>query len=271
MTSVIAQTFEKTRKLGRAAFMPFMTAGFPGPSTFMEIIQVLDQNGADLIEIGLPFSDPLADGPTIQKAGQIALENGLTPPAVLDLAAQARARIKSPLVLMSYWNPILQMGPGAFAAGARDSGLAGVIVPDLPPEEAEAWIEAARSCGLDTVFMVAPTTTARRRRKILAVARGFIYYVSLTGVTGSAFAVTDELLNDIGSLRRDASLPVAVGFGVSGPVEARALASVADGVIVGSALVRRVFTKDKPAEQTAAVAELAAAIKAALGPTRSKS
>jgi len=271
MTSVISQTFQKTREVGVAAFMPFMTAGFPNPSTFMEIIQVLDQNGADLIEIGLPFSDPLADGPTIQKAGQIALENGLTPPAVLDLAAKAKARIKSPIVLMSYWNPILQMGPASFAAGARDAGVAGVIVPDLPPEEAEAWLEAARSRDLDTIFMVAPTTTARRRQKILSVARGFIYYVSLTGVTGSEFTVTDELINDIGSLRQDSSLPVAVGFGVSGPVEARALAGAADGVIVGSALIRRIFTKDQPAEQAAAVAELAASIKAALGPTRSQS
>lgn len=264
MTSAITKAFKNAEENGMSAFVPFMTAGFPDPSTFIEIVQSLDQAGADVIELGLPFSDPLADGPVIQKSSHMALQNGTTPQGVLDLAAQLKPRIKSPLVVMTYWNPVLRLGPEYFASRAADSGVSGVIVPDLPPEEAGPWLEAAEANGLDTIFLAAPTTPFERSRKIARLTKGFLYYVSLTGVTGSDFVVTDELIETITALRRMAGVPVAAGFGVSGPNEAGPLAAAADGVIVGSSLIREVLTHDQPAEQVAAVTKLALSIKEAL-------
>jgi len=264
----IGQAFQSAAREGRRAFIPFMTAGFPDRATCLELLVALAQSGADVIEVGLPFSDPLADGPLIQQSSQMALDNGITPPGVLDLVAKAVARIKSPVVIMSYWNPIFKTGPNRFATQARDAGAAGVIVPDLPIEEADDWLEAAQSAGLDTILMVAPTTPADRRRRIMAVGRGFLYYVSLTGVTGSSFTVSPELIEDLRAIRAESPLPVAVGFGVSRPDQARALAVAADGVIVGSALIKEVLSHQEPAAQVAAVARLAAALSAALRPAK---
>ncbi len=262
----IGQAFQSAAQDGRRAFIPFMTAGFPDRTTCLDLLVALADNGADVIEVGLPFSDPLADGPLIQQSSQTALDQGLTPPAVLDLIADARARINCPLVIMSYWNPIFKMGPNRFATQARDAGATGVIVPDLPLEEAEVWLEVAEPTGLETIMMVAPTTPADRRRRIMDVGRGFLYYVSLTGVTGSSFTVSPELIENLRAVRAESPLPVAVGFGVSRPDQARALARAVDGVIVGSALIKEVLSHQEPAAQVAAVARLAAALSAALGP-----
>jgi len=240
MTSSLGQAFAKARAAGRAAFIPFMTAGFPDPEAFLEILDLLAETGADLIEIGLPFSDPLADGPVIQAAGRKALEAGITPDRVLELTARAKAKVGPPLVLMTYFNPVLRRGLAGFASRAADSGAAGVIIPDLPPEEAGDWLAAADRAGLETIFMIAPTTTLRRREMILAASRGFVYYVALKGVTGADLSPSPKLLADIASLREQSPLPVAVGFGVAGPAQARPLARAADGVIVGSALIKAV-------------------------------
>jgi tryptophan synthase alpha chain len=264
MNRNISQAFHQAQARGEAAFIPFMTAGFPDRITFLDILQALNQAGADLIEVGLPFSDPLADGPVIQKSSQMALENGITPAQVLDLIAEARPKLTCPMVVMTYYNPVLRMGLDNFASRAAAAGVSGLIIPDLPPEEADPWLEVAAKRDLDTIFMVAPTTPPDRRRMIAELSRGFLYYVSLTGVTGSGFAVTDQLVTEIRELKQISTAPVAVGFGVSGPAEAKPLAAAADGVIVGSALIRQVLSETDPGRQVALVAELAASIKAAL-------
>lgn len=264
MISPISQAFAQAKAAGSAALIPFLTAGFPQPEAFLDILTALEASGADLIEVGLPFSDPLADGPTIQAASRSALELGVTPEKVFDLLAQARMRIKSPLVLMTYFNPILRQGLAEFAARTKESGAAGVIVPDLPPEEASGWLAAAEKAGLETVFLVAPTTTPQRLERILAVSQGFVYLVSLKGVTGAEFFITSQLLADLRRLRGQTPLPVAVGFGVSSPDQAQALAGAADGVIVGSALIRAIQASGEGRTPQAAAAELATALKRAL-------
>ncbi|MFH1138418.1 MAG: tryptophan synthase subunit alpha [Pseudomonadota bacterium] len=264
MNSAIATAFEKAAKENRSAFIPFLTAGFPDAASSLELLYVLEDNGADVIELGLPFSDPMADGPVIQNASHQALENGMTPAGVLALAAEAKKRINRPLVVMSYWNPILKMGPRTFASRAKDAGISGVILPDLPPEEAAPWLDAAAPHGLDTIFMVAPTTPPARRAMIMSVSSGFLYYVSLTGVTGSDFKVSNELVEEIKSLRGMGDLPAAVGFGVSGPEQARALAGAADGIIVGSALIRRIMAHDNLADQAGDLADFCSTIGRAL-------
>jgi len=241
-----------------------MTAGFPDSATCEKILVALAENGADVIEVGLPFSDPMADGPTIQWAGQKALENGMTPPRLFDMVRRFASSASTPMVVMTYFNPILRMGLEAFAGRAADSGISGVIIPDLPPEEAKQWREAAMKHGLDTIFLVAPTTPASRIEWISSRSSGFLYYVSMTGVTGSAFEISDNMLDQIRLARRASGLPVAVGFGISTPDQAARLAETADGVIVGSAMIRVVQAEEKPAAQIGAVSRLAAALSRAL-------
>ncbi len=265
MISRIGKAFQDAAERGESAFIPYMTAGFPDEETFMEIIRALDTAGADIIEVGLPFSDPLADGPVIQASSQKALENGMTPDKTLKLVARAGRETDRPIVIMSYFNPILSMGLEEFARKAGEAGAAGVIIPDLPPEEAGEWLEAAGPHGLETIFMAAPTTPPARSRMIAAASRGFLYYVSLTGVTGSDFAVSGDLLESVKALKAVSPVPVAVGFGVAGTREAGPLAAVADGVIVGSALIREVLSAPEGTDRVRAVAELAASIKGALG------
>ncbi|MBU2549874.1 MAG: tryptophan synthase subunit alpha [Proteobacteria bacterium] len=264
MKSAIEQAFDRAAREERCTFIPFMTGGFPDPDTCRDLLSVLDENGADVIEIGLPFSDPLADGPVIQRASKTALDNGTTPAGVLDLTAWASKRLISPIIIMTYWNPVLKMGPAEFAVRAVDAGTAGVIIPDLPPEEADEWLEASAHLGLETVFMVAPTTPPERRLSIMSRCRGFLYYVSLTGVTGSDVAVSPELVEDLDDLRRLSPVPVAVGFGVSTPDQAHSLSSFADGVIVGSALIRAVLAEEEKGARIASAARLAASLSRAL-------
>jgi len=230
----------------------------------LEILFALERAGADILELGVPFSDPMADGPTIQWAGQKALENGMTPPRLFDMVRRFASSASTPMVVMTYFNPILRMGLEAFAGRAADSGISGVIIPDLPPEEAKQWREAAMKHGLDTIFLVAPTTPASRIEWISSRSSGFLYYVSMTGVTGSAFEISDNMLDQIRLARRASGLPVAVGFGISTPDQAARLAETADGVIVGSAMIRVVQAEEKPAAQIGAVSRLAAALSRAL-------
>ncbi len=236
--SRIAATFAERRAEGRAALMPYITAGFPNLPVSEEIVLSFVEAGADLIEIGVPFSDPLADGPTVQRASQVALANGIRLSDCLDLAHRLRTvhGVTIPLVLMGYYNPILQYGVERFAADAAAVGVDGVIVPDLPIEESDELLTACRTHERDLIFMVAPTSTDARVAEIAARASGFIYCVSLVGVTGSRTELP-ELGSYLSRVRDRTALPLAVGFGVSTPEQVRQVAAIADGVVVASALI----------------------------------
>ena len=252
MKGRIEQAFDRARNQGRRAFMPFIIGGFPDDDTFGQLLLTLDRAGADVIEVGIPFSDPLADGPVILTAGRLALEAGATPVSVLCTIARTAPELSAPVVVMTYYNPLFRNGADKFAQACTRAGVSGVIVPDLPPEEADQWIKAARLKNLDTIFMAAPTTTEERLEAILSLCSGFLYYVSLTGVTGAALDVDQDLLSALSRVRRASNLPVAAGFGVSTTEDARALGRACDGVIVGSAIVRLLLeAPDKEAGQEA--------------------
>ncbi len=238
VASRITSAFAALRAEGRAALMPYTPAGFPNLPVSEEIILNLVEGGADLIEIGVPFSDPLADGPTVQRASQVALGNGVRLADCLDVVQRLRAvhGVTIPLILMGYYNPILQYGIERFAADAADVGVDGVIVPDLPVEESDDLLTACGEHERNLIFMMAPTSTDERMAEIAARSSGFIYCVSLTGVTGSRTALPD-LGPYLERIRTHTSLPLAIGFGVSTPVQVRQVAALADGVAVGSALI----------------------------------
>lgn len=266
MSASLNQAFAAARRNNRAAFIPFVSGGFPDPASCADLIRGLDDLGAEVIEVGIPFSDPMADGPVIQASSQKALERGATPGRVLEMVAEVAPKLRAALVLMTYYNPVLQMGLATFARLAAGAGAAGVIVPDLPPEEAGPWRRAAGAAGLDTILMAAPTTPAARLPLILEGCRGFLYYVSLTGVTGAGLTIAPDSLERLAGIRAAAGgLPVAVGFGVARPEQAAALASAADGVIVGSALMRPILEASSTARGLEASLSLAGALSASLG------
>jgi tryptophan synthase alpha chain len=223
------------RDAGRPLLMPYAVGGYPDTAGCLRIVDCYLENGADLIELGIPFSDPLADGPVIQGASVVALRNGVRPADVLDIAREA-ARRGARLVLLSYLNTILAFGPERFFERCRDSGVLGVVVPDVP-EEAVELQATARASSVDVILLAAPTSTDERLARIAAAASGFIYCVSSTGVTGARSALRQDLPDFIGRLRRHTDLPLVVGFGVSTVEQAEAVAGYADGVIIGSALV----------------------------------
>ena len=236
----IDSTFKQLRRRDRKAFIAFLTLGDPSVSVTESLILEFEKRGSDLVEIGFPFSDPVADGPIIQRASQRALSNGLTLQTLFQSARRLREKgLSVPLVLLSYYNPIFRYGEGAFVKKAKQSGLDGVIVPDLPLEEAGALVRLGRRYAFPFIFLVTPTSSSRRRRAILKKAKGFLYYVSITGTTGIRKALPPQLLQDVRRLRRMNRIPICIGFGVSTPEMARKLSRVADGVIVGSALVRK--------------------------------
>ena len=239
--SEIDVAFERCRGERRAAFIAYLTAGDPDLDTTAELLGVLVQGGADLIELGVPFSDPIADGPVNQRAAVRALASGTTLSSVLELVARHRDRLGVPVVLFTYFNPIHARGIEAFADQASTSGVDGVLCVDLPPDEAgEEFMPVLRDRDIDTVFLLAPTSTRERIREVGAASSGFVYYVSRTGVTGVRESLAPELLREAKRLRRRLALPLAVGFGISTPEQVKAVAGVADGVVVGSALVRLV-------------------------------
>ena len=237
--SAIDRVFEKCRLEKRAAFIPYLTAGDPDLKRSAELLDALVAGGADIIELGVPFSDPIADGPVNQRAAVRALEAGTTLSRILEMVAVERDRLGVPIVLFSYFNPIHARGVEAFADQARSSGVDGLLCLDLPPEEARVQlIPAMRDKGVDTIFLLAPTSTKERIKQAAAASTGFVYYVSRTGVTGVKAELPDELLREAKRLRRRVRLPLAVGFGISTPEQVDAVSKVADGVVVGSALVR---------------------------------
>ncbi|MGH2405761.1 MAG: tryptophan synthase subunit alpha [bacterium] len=235
--SRIGSTFTALRQQGRRALIPFLMGGDPSLEASASFLSRFADSGADLLEIGVPFSDPIADGPINQKAAQRALLNGVSLPAILDLVGRVRSRLAQPIVLLSYYNPILQYGLDVFCKRASAAGVDGVVVPDLPPEEGDALRGAADEHGVDAIFLAAPTSTDARLARVAAASRGFVYYVSLTGVTGVRATLGADVGSLVGRLRRHTPLPICVGFGVSTPEHAQQVAAVADGVIVGSAVV----------------------------------
>ncbi len=238
--SRLDEVFEKAKAENRAALMPFLTAGDPSLDHTGRYILEMEKHGADIVELGIPFSDPLADGPTIQRSSQRALAAGVTPAAILGFLRDLRRKTTLPIVLMGYYNPIYHYGVSSFVEAAKEAGADGLIVPDLPPEEAGELIPAARKADLDTIFLLAPTSTPERIKKIAEVSRGFIYYVSLTGVTGARTSLAAGIEDSIAAIRAVTTMPVCVGFGISSPEHVERIRACADGVIVGSAVVGRI-------------------------------
>jgi len=239
MNRVIA-AFEQARSEGRRAVIPYLTAGYPDPQRFLDYATRL-AGEADLLEIGLPFSDPLGDGPVIQRASEIALRHGIRTRGTLDLLARLSERTKVPLLVMTYLNPVLAWGPERFFEDLRSAGATGVILPDLPPDQDPAIAEVAQSAGLATVFLLAPTSTEDRIRTVTGYISGFVYTVSVTGVTGARDRLPPELGALVRRIKAVTRLPVAVGFGISSQATAlQAARAGADGVVVGSALIRAI-------------------------------
>jgi tryptophan synthase alpha chain len=237
--SRIKSTFTRLKKKNETALIPYLMAGDPDLATTKTLILAMEKSGADIIELGAPFSDPLADGPTIQKAALRSLKHHTNIGDVLGLVADVRKTSKVPLIIMTYYNLIFHYGEERFVQDAAAAGLDGMILPDLPPEEAGTLISVAKKAGLDTIFLVAPTSTPDRIKLVSKVSQGFVYYVSLTGVTGAALGAQHSIKDALQKIKEQTDKPVAVGFGISTPDQAAQVASGgADGVIVGSALVK---------------------------------
>jgi tryptophan synthase alpha chain len=239
--SRIEQRFAALKREGRAGLITYLTCGDPDAESFAQILAGLPQAGADLIEIGVPFSDPMADGPAIQAAGLRALKAGMTVPKVLAIVRGFRAKdAHTPIVLMGYYNPIYRYGVAKFLADAKAAGVDGLIVVDLPPEHDEELCLPAKAAGLDFIRLATPTTDDKRLPQVLKNAQGFLYYVAVAGVTGTKSAAGDVITAAVTRLKKHTDLPVAVGFGIRTPAQAAAVAKIADAAVVGSALVDRV-------------------------------
>lgn len=267
--SRISAAFDTAARLKRTVLIPYITGGFPRPDLTPAILRAIGDAGADVIELGVPFSDPLADGVTIQRSSQAALSAGVTPAACLGMVRTAReGGLEQPVVLMGYVNPILRHGVEEYLNDVERAGADGLIVPDLPVEEAEDVHAACRRHGIDLIFLVAPTSTDERIRRVAEQSSGFLYCVSLTGVTGARQSLAASLPEFLGRVRGATALPIAVGFGIGTPAQAVAVAQSADGVVIGSALVDRVGRADPDQAAAAAgafVAEFRRALDAAGG------
>jgi tryptophan synthase alpha chain len=236
--STISQVFKKLRKTGKKALIPYLMAGSPSLDDTKRFIQELEEAGADIIELGVPFSDPLADGPAIQKASEDAISRGVSLRSVIQLVKDIRQYSAIPLILMTYYNPVFRYGLEAFARDASAAGVNGIIVPDLIPDEAKEFMSSAKKYHIDTIFLLAPTSTEERINKVVKASSGFIYYVSVTGITGAQLLVDNTMKDTLSMIKSVSGKPVCVGFGISTPDEASAVSKLADGVIVGSAIVK---------------------------------
>ena len=248
MLTRISETFKRLNQQGKKAFIPYMMAGDPSLEKTRDVVLLFEACGADIVELGVPFSDPLADGPTIQRASERALKNGVTLRKVISLVKDLRQVTQIPLVLMTYFNPVFKYGTDAFIKDARSAGVDGMIIPDLPPDEAGDFIKLSRKAALDTIFLLAPTSTEDRIRKVTKAASGFIYYVSITGITGANLLLDGSMDLLISNIRKYTDKPIAVGFGVSTPEEAATIARISDGVIVGSAIVKKLHDTSEELE-----------------------
>jgi tryptophan synthase alpha chain len=255
--SRIDARFARLKAEGRSAFVSFIMAGDPDYDTCMEIVRGLPAAGVDVIELGMPFTDPMADGPSIQLAGQRALGAGQTMARTLEMVRAFRAGdAETPIILMGYYNPIYSMGVDTFLTAAKDAGIDGLIVVDLPPEEDEELCIPANRAGLHFIRLATPTTDDRRLPKVLQNTSGFVYYVSITGITGAAAAQSADVGPEVARIKAATDLPVCVGFGIRTPETAAAIAAVADGVVVGTAIVDRIAKGDSSAEVLAFVKTL---------------
>jgi tryptophan synthase alpha chain len=260
----IDDTFARLRANGKKAFVAYIMAGDPDVATALAVMKGLPAAGVDIIELGLPFTDPMADGPTIQRAGQRALEGRMTVEATLQMVRDFRAGDKTtPIVLMGYYNPIYARGVDRFVTEAKSAGIDGLIVVDLPPEEDVELCLPAQAAGLNFIRLATPTTDAKRLPRVLQNTSGFVYYVSVTGITGAAAAVATDVGPEVARIKASTDLPVIVGFGITTPEAARRIAAVADGCVVGSAIVADIGAGKPVAEVLANVAALAAGAHAA--------
>ncbi|ESW59479.1 MAG: tryptophan synthase subunit alpha [Rhodobacter sp. CACIA14H1] len=263
MTRIDA-TFARLRAAGKKAFVSYIMAGDTDAATSLAVMQGLPAAGVDIIELGMPFTDPMADGPTIQLAGQRALDQGMTMDAVLDMVRTfRRGDDTTPIVLMGYYNPIYSRGVDRFLSDAKEAGIDGLIVVDLPPEEDDELCIPAQKAGLNFIRLATPTTDAKRLPKVLQNTSGFVYYVSITGITGAAAAQATDVGPEVARIKAATDLPVIVGFGITTPDAARAIASVADGCVVGSAIVKDIGAGKPVTEVLANVAALAGGAHAA--------
>jgi tryptophan synthase alpha chain len=247
--SKIASAFSPA---GHKALIAYVTVGYPTIEATLKVVPLLAENGCDIIELGIPFSDPLADGVTIQKSSFHALQNGVTPRLCLELAGQLSQKVDIPLIFMTYYNPVLKYGLDKFSTACADAGISGIIIPDLPPDEGSDLEATSQGQGLDLIYLLAPTSTEERIRLAAERSRGFIYLVSITGVTGARDRLPADLEAFVTRVRKLATQPLCVGFGISTPEQAGQIARIADGVIVGSRIIQ-LMEKD---EEFSPVAEL---------------
>ena len=259
----ISQTFARLQKAHERALIPYVTAGDPDLEMTKTLVREMVRRGGDLIEIGVPFSDPLADGPIVQRASQRALRGGTTLRTILQAASELRRDVDVPLVLMTYYNPVFRYGEEAFVADALDAGVDGIIVPDLPPEEAQTLMELTADTPLDLIFLAAPTSTSARLALISEASRGFIYYVSRLGTTGVRDRLADDLRMMLEKVRASTSQPIVVGFGVSTPEHVRLVAELADGVVVASAILKLIEDLRDREDRLEHIGDFVAVLKAA--------
>lgn len=260
----IAEAFARTKAQGRAALIPFMTAGYPFVDSTAAMMSALAKGGADMIEVGVPFSDPSADGPAIARANEVALANGITLQKILrQVAGFRQTDEKTPVVLMGYANSFFRFGRAAFMKAAKQNGADGLIVVDFSDDERPLWRRAGADAGVDVISLVAPTTSNKRRMQLAAESAGFVYFIALKGITGARHLSVDSLAPDIDELKRTAKTPIAAGFGIRDATMAKQLAKVADGIVVGSRLTEVIDESPKDAEVNAArfVGELAGAMR----------
>ncbi len=244
--------------------MAFFTAGDPNLSASKEIFSVIEKGGADIIEIGVPFSDLLADGPIIQASSHRSLQNGTTLKKIIELVKDIRSQSELPIVLMSSFNPVFIYGQKSFVEDVVNAGVDGVILPDLPPEEAGEFLTIANREKLDMIFLLAPTSTPERVQRVGEVSKGFIYYISLTGTTGTKEALSKNLKEKVTAIKNKVKLPVLVGFGISSPEQAKEAGKCSDGVIIGSAIVKLIESHSDPAERNQTIFKFISSIKVAL-------
>lgn len=264
MTSRIDQTFARLHERKEAALIAYVMAGDPTLAETEQLVLELERAGADIIELGVPFSDPIADGPVIQQAAERALRSGTSLRKIIPMVKQLRTKTQIPLVLMAYYNNIHAFGPERFCREAVAAGVDGLIVPDMPPDEAGPLKGPAAASGLQLIFLLAPTSTAERRMFVARQSQGFVYYVSLTGITGAKLNNVAEVGRNVEKIRKVSKTPVAVGFGVATPEDAANVSAVADGVIVGSAIVKRIAAHQQQPGMVMQVAGFVRSLKTAM-------
>jgi len=264
VSSRLDQTFARLKAKGEKALIAYIMAGDPSLQDTERLVLELERAGADIIELGVPFSDPIADGPVIQKAAERALRSGTSLRKILATVASLRTRTQIPLVLMAYYNTIHAFGEARFCREAARTGVDGLIVPDMPPEEAGVLDAEASNIGLNIIYLLAPTSTPDRRAMVARRSRGFIYYVSLTGITGAKLTDWNGVRQNVGKILKATTVPVAVGFGVATPEDAAKVGEIADGVIVGSAIVRQIGDQQHDSRMAEHVGRFVQSLKAAL-------